>query len=130
MKTCARCDQTKALDDFNKSSRGAHGRQRYCRDCQSKHYQDNDKLYKEQTRIAKRYRVGASYGLSKEETDAFYKRNGGVCELCNLRPGKNLDHDHATNKPRGLLCMQYNTALGKLGDTLEGVMKAVTYLSQ
>lgn len=129
MKECARCEISKPLDEFNYSSRGAHNRQRYCRTCQSQHYKTNDRKYKEQARLAKRYRTGAKYGLSKEQTDAFYARNGGMCELCNRRAGFHLDHDHVTLEIRGLLCMQCNTGLGKLGDTVEDIENALHYLT-
>ena len=38
------------------------------------------------------------------------------------------DHCHKTNTPRGYLCNECNTGLGKLGDDLEGVEKAREYL--
>lgn len=41
-----------------------------------------------------------------------------------------VDHCHKTGKIRGLLCSKCNKAIGLLGDTLEGVQKAVKYLEQ
>ena len=38
------------------------------------------------------------------------------------------DHCHITNTPRGYLCNECNTGLGKLGDDLEGVQNALNYL--
>jgi hypothetical protein len=56
-----------------------------------------------------------------------------VCECCGRYPnGKgtlHLDHDHVSNKFRGWLCSSCNTAIGKLGDTVVGVSRAVTYLT-
>jgi len=58
-----------------------------------------------------------------------------VCECCGDEvydtPGSRLvlDHDHDTKIFRGWICSSCNLGLGKLGDILEGVMKAVRYLS-
>ena len=53
-----------------------------------------------------------------------------VCDCCK-NPVENwvMDHNHDTEKFRGWLCRNCNMAIGKLGDNLEGVMKAVNYLS-
>ncbi len=40
-----------------------------------------------------------------------------------------FDHDPVTHKFRGWICQNCNTAIGKLGDNLAGLMAAVHYLS-
>lgn len=51
------------------------------------------------------------------------------CECCGKIPVKwCLDHDHSDDSFRGWLCEPCNTGLGKLGDNLEGIIKAVNYL--
>jgi hypothetical protein len=40
-----------------------------------------------------------------------------------------FDHDPATHKFRGWICQNCNTAIGKLGDNLAGLMAAVDYLT-
>ena len=37
------------------------------------------------------------------------------------------DHDHKTGKFRGWLCGSCNTAIGKLGDSLEGILATAQY---
>lgn len=57
----------------------------------------------------------------------------GACECCGksaLLDGLCLDHDHVTGKFRGWLCNFCNTAIGKLGDSLDGVKRAVAYLEK
>ena len=53
------------------------------------------------------------------------------CELCG-KASKNrslaLDHCHVSNKFRGWLCADCNTGIGKLGDNVEGLEKAIRYL--
>ena len=52
-----------------------------------------------------------------------------LCELCGKIPRKwCLDHDHSDDSFRGWICERCNTGLGKLGDNLEGIVKAVNYL--
>lgn len=55
-----------------------------------------------------------------------------ICECCGLNPAKHdklhLDHCHITNKFRGWICRSCNLGLGCLGDTVEGLEKALSYL--
>ena len=56
-----------------------------------------------------------------------------TCECCGNMPGKkslSLDHCHDTGAFRGWLCGSCNMATGKLGDNIEGLMKAVSYLQR
>jgi hypothetical protein len=81
--------------------------------------------------------------LSTEALRATYRRRKGMptptrpepanCECCGkslLIDGLCLDHDHVTGKFRGWLCNFCNTAIGKLGDSLAGVRRAVAYLEK
>jgi hypothetical protein len=53
-----------------------------------------------------------------------------VCELCSKSRKLYVDHDHTTGKIRGWLCAGCNTGLGKLGDSLVGLIRAVQYLKR
>lgn len=54
------------------------------------------------------------------------------CELCGKASTISLclDHDHVTNKFRGWLCHICNTGLGKLGDSIESLERALAYLKR
>jgi len=71
------------------------------------------------------------YGLSPEQYMDILDQQGGVCALCG-RPPKSkslsVDHDHETGQIRGLLCPPCNSALGRLGDAIDGLHRAVAYL--
>ena len=57
-----------------------------------------------------------------------------VCEICGKTYEKNgnkamfRDHCHDTDTPRGYLCIECNSGLGKFGDTLETINKVKEYL--
>lgn len=71
------------------------------------------------------------YGLTPEDHARMLEAQGYVCALCGKPPkGRQLavDHDHSTGVVRGLLCSPCNTGLGKLGDSIEGLERALAYL--
>ena len=54
---------------------------------------------------------------------------GTPCECCGKTDEKlHWDHCHDTKEHRGWICGNCNTGIGKLGDNIEGVQKAVDYL--
>lgn len=88
-----------------------------------------------QGRQKTRERTWKQYGINftVEAYDAVLSVQGGVCALCRRPPAKKLlavDHDHRTGRIRGLLCVQCNTGLGKLGDTVEALERALAYLQR
>lgn len=54
------------------------------------------------------------YGLSLEQYNKILQDQKGVCAICGQRESRNLsvDHNHRTNKNRGLLCSACNWGLG------------------
>lgn len=81
------------------------------------------------------------YGITLVQYRQMEADQGGVCKLCGDPPsvhhrqklpgGGNLqvDHDHKTNRVRGLLCGDCNRALGLFKDAPALLMKAVGYLN-
>lgn len=53
-----------------------------------------------------------------------YKDGYPLCGSDNLV----VDHDHETGIVRGMLCQSHNKAIGMLGDSVEGVQRALDYL--
>jgi hypothetical protein len=73
------------------------------------------------------------YGITLAEYNALLAAQGGVCGSCGgpatgRRKTFHVDHDHRTRRVRGLLCDSCNLAIGKLGDDVEGVERALEYL--
>ncbi len=80
------------------------------------------------------------YGLTLEQYDEMFREQEGVCAICG-RPEKQkdklgnikrlaVDHNHITGEVRGLLCIDCNSAIGRL-DADKGtelLTKAINYI--
>jgi hypothetical protein len=75
--------------------------------------------------LRRQTRLKSKYGLSLEQFEEMAK-NG--CYLCGATDDLCVDHCHDTGRVRGILCRKHNFAIGLLGDTPEGVQKALDYL--
>jgi len=55
----------------------------------------------------------------------------GCCAICGQDDSLlYVDHDHATQEVRGLLCFHCNTALGHFEDSTANLANAITYLQK
>lgn len=103
-KICKICGQEKFLYDFHKNGTWTRPE---CKDC----FNYKQSLY-----------VKLRKGQVAPEI-------GTPCECCgNSGISLQWDHNHDTGQHRGWICSSCNTGIGKLGDDLEGVLKALTYL--
>lgn len=104
-KICAYCNKKQSTKNFNKHILYKDRLDNRCKDCVKQHRKIRDDLHKTAPIKPKR------------------------CECCGKKPNRwCLDHDHKDNSFRGWLCNKCNEGLGKLGDDLDGVIKAVNYL--
>lgn len=65
---------------------------------------------------SKRFNLRRRYGLTVEQFEAMREAQSDKCAICH-KPFKQLpsvDHDHATDLVRGLLCAHCNVGLGFL----------------
>jgi hypothetical protein len=74
------------------------------------------------------------YGITIAEYEHLFQAQGECCACCKSVDPKSeqgwcIDHEHDTKIVRGILCAQCNRGIGFLGDTQEGVQKAVDYLA-
>ncbi len=77
------------------------------------------------------YRTRRMYGLSRDDYDALLARQGGVCAICGKKPGRRrlgVDHCHACERIRGLLCTKCNPGLGQFDDDPRRLLMAIAYL--
>lgn len=75
------------------------------------------------------------YGLSIETYNKLLEEQDFCCALCErhistFKKPLFVDHDHVSNRVRGLLCLGCNAGLGMLGDNIEGLQKAIKYLEK
>lgn len=71
------------------------------------------------------------YGINPEQYQELVNKSSGKCDLCGKKVANKrlqIDHDHSTGEIRGLLCIDCNTSLGKLGDNIKGIYSALEYL--
>jgi transposase len=122
-KVCNICHMKKPLSEFHKCSdekiiNGKRYEVKYrseCKKCRSVNGKAN------------------SSAAEKLMKDRGIKRPpiGTPCDNCGKSTKKLIyDHCHETEEFRGWLCYQCNTAIGNLGDNLEGLMQAVRYLQK
>ena len=77
----------------------------------------------------------AKYGITPEDRQAFFDRQGGICPICldvlkAGRKGMQVDHDHTRGRVRGLLCQPCNILLGDFREVAQYFRAAVVYLQK
>ena len=103
-KYCSGCKQDLPFVNFAANKCKVDKLNPYCKDCCKKNKLEVDKLKK------------------------LYPKPD-VCECCGSDKNRlMLDHDHNTLKYRGWICIKCNTAIGMLGDNIEGIRMAEQYL--
>lgn len=71
----------------------------------------------------------AFWRLSDAEREALKADQGGVCAICAEPRPLVVDHDHASDAVRGLLCVPCNSALGRF-ETKGWADAAAAYLAE
>tara|TARA_R100000458_G_C8243025_1_gene221557 strand:+ start:794 stop:1219 length:426 start_codon:yes stop_codon:yes gene_type:complete len=130
---CSKCNLWKNYTAFSKSKKAGKSRgyrRSRCKECVREYVKTAPSNSYENN---KRRAVLRNYGITLEE---YYVRisTSSVCEICGVAESKEnplcYDHDHNTMKFRGVLCSKCNRSLGQLGDDLEGLNKAISYLKK
>ena len=135
MKTCTKCGKTKEYSCFNKGNGYKDGYITHCKDCRNKRRQERGRTDTCPIK-AREYRIRKMYGVEPEHYKLMHDRVGGKCELCGIEEKHAakgrlcIDHNHQTGEVRGLLCSNCNAGLGGLGDNIERLKKAITYLEE
>lgn len=138
-RVCLDCGIFKSWDEMGKVTDRPSGRSGYCKKCLSAR---NGKANKRNPEHVRRHDLAYYYnGFTPEEYDALLAKQNGVCAICH-RPEEahsswssktkplSVDHDHVTQKVRGLLCCHCNRLLGAAKDNVETLLAAVDYLRQ
>lgn len=139
---CNKCNQDKPKEEFIFMKADTTSRNRWCKSCRSdylKEYRSRDTYQNNQRpRALKRLRVynlQKNYGLSEEEYNKLFNKQHGECAICgteqkDLRHKLSVDHNHTSNKIRGLLCGKCNRGLGYFKDSKTLLNSAIKYLDE
>jgi Recombination endonuclease VII len=123
---CKDCHEDKPEEEFPRNRNSASGRGSYCKPCH------NLRTRASRARVggARRYHLRYRYGITEDEIATMKALQDGRCAICRLREATQVDHDHASGKVRGILCLQCNAGLGALRDDPRLVYQAIDYLSE
>ena len=88
-----------------------------------------DSEFRERRRA--RYRL-KKYGLATEDHQRMLAEQNGVCAVCKRNSDRELcvDHCHATQKVRGLLCWKCNTGIGMFDDDPDRMRAGAAYVER
>ena len=144
---CARCKKYRILAQFR--SNGVSGLRSYCRKCENAqrydwyhtkggadwHKQWRAKNPDKLARAERRHNLKKAYGLTIDDYNLLLDKQQKRCALCRRLQSQfkkrfAVDHDHTTNKNRGLLCQDCNTGLGLLQDNPRLLRKAAEYIKE
>lgn len=138
---CKACIQEKPPDHFylrQRSTKYGKSRASYstkCKICSNEEraiYRANNK---EKCDLADtNSRLKRSYGIDIHQYNQLFKEQNGSCKCCNrhqseFKKGLVVDHCHATNIVRGLLCTPCNLALGYVKDDIKVLNNLIKYLN-
>lgn len=129
---CYKCGKDKPESEFNMNRSKSRGRSSECKICHTA----SNKIYsrKTQHRCHRDSWLKRKYGITSQDYNAIYEKQGGVCAICggtqshSKRKYLEIDHDHDTGKIRALLCLNCNTTLGLVKESTEILEKAIGYL--
>src|SRR5450756_334040 len=85
-------------------------------------------------RNGRAWRLRRKYDHSPEDFDQLLASQGGRCAICRTEKPNgyqqswSVDHDHKTNKVRGILCFHCNSVLGNAKDSVKVLEAAISYL--
>jgi hypothetical protein len=80
----------------------------------------------------KNYKLTAAFGITLAEYEHMMVSQNGACAICKRKPEKKflaVDHCHATDRIRGLLCDRCNRGIGFFGDDPKTLRRAARYLT-
>jgi hypothetical protein len=156
--TCYRCRVTKVESLFHRCKKNKTGRHTICIECskmeKAAYYRsekavrlrkerqpeivawraqyNNNPINKEKRRDA---HYKHKYGVTLEEFRSILERQHHRCVVCGESPSKstqkkfwNLDHDHDTDKVRGVLCTPCNLTLGVAKESIPRLQRCLAYL--
>lgn len=77
----------------------------------------------------------ANYGISLDDYECLRTSQSNKCGICGAEPAPGekelaVDHNHATDYIRGLLCFHCNVGVGHFQDSVPLLLKAIAWLTE
>lgn len=131
---CGKCGKQKQSSEFYLSSVGVYSH--WCKECSKEH----GKLTRNPEEELDK-QLWYNYGITRADYNALLEEQSGVCAACGQPEShtfkgkdkpKNLavDHSHAFDAVRGLLCAECNLALGYMHDNPERIKALLKYVEE
>ncbi len=108
-----------------------------CRKTSNKIWRKSPKGVEIRRKAHRQWRLRKSYGLTIDGFNALLKKQGG-CAICRCTTptgfgvgagnGWHVDHNHHTNKTRGILCARCNLLIGMLNEDPSFINQILEYL--
>ncbi|MGH2756821.1 MAG: endonuclease VII domain-containing protein [Actinomycetota bacterium] len=122
---CPSCGETKSLDSFVRNRSTTSGYGPFCKPCHNSIGRANRIKHHGSTRS---FHLKRRYGVDAVQVEWMILQQDGKCALCRVKPAKHVDHDHETDRVRGILCFNCNRGLGYFKDDWELMCRAADYL--
>jgi hypothetical protein len=130
MKKCTKCGVEKPLSSYHKQKLGKNGLRADCKTCS---LQSNKNWAKQNWEKRRNINLKCYYGFDFLQFKQMKDEQNNKCAICDIvfenEKHTHLDHDHATNKIRGILCNHCNRGLGAFKDSIQLLTKAIEYIS-
>lgn len=125
-KICPKCEKNKPLGEYHFSPTKMSS---YCKDCHGIVTREN---YQKTKLTQKSQELMRLCGITLEQREALFVAQGEKCDICEVS-GEDVvwhtDHDHLTEKFRGVLCNFCNNMLGMARDNPEILRRGAEYLT-
>ena len=110
------------------------------RDSYLKQYRKNNKedIQKYRDKIKPHfndYLLRRNYNITLEDYNELFIKQEGCCAICHrhqndLKRKLSVDHNHTTEKVRGLLCDKCNLTLGNVHENIQILLNMIHYLNK
>lgn len=148
MKICNKCNKERSLSNFHKDSEKKSGYRDICKLCkkeESLQYRliNRDKINKAKKShrlnnskkcylMSYKSKLKHKYGIIITQRDQLITDQNNKCAICkhDFVKTPNVDHNHITNKVRGLLCNPCNQMIGLAKENINTLNNAINYLKK
>ena len=138
---CSKCKEFKLSFEMSLDRSRKGGISSWCKLCRSANarvwFSKNTGRLRKSREITPRqsrdYILKHRYGLNSQKYDDLLVSQNHLCAICgrdsrDMTYYLHVDHDHTTNRVRGLLCAPCNVYLGYIKDDVTKLNKAIIYL--